>query len=148
MRRCSPGNYIGVRLLRDLSPGDRGNLLDLAVFDCIEADLVDEVLGSSQARVRVTGLQALDGLLLPMDDDDASQRLHPLLREHCLDLLEDEDLPRKCSLHKKLALALYRRGRLAASWRHARRRATGDWWAISSSGSASSSCGCGAARCS
>ena len=124
------GNYIGVRLLRDLSPGDRGNLLDLAVFDCIEVDLVDEVLGSSQARVRVTGLRALDGLLLPVDENSATQRLHPLLREHCLDLLEDADLPRKCALHKRLALAQCRRGHLTDSWRHAReagdRRLVGD----------------------
>ena len=123
-------NYIGVRLLRGLSPEDRGHLLDLAVFDRVEADLVDDVLGSSQARVRITGLQALDGLLLPIGEDPASQRLHPLLREHCLDLLEDEDLPRKCSLHERLALALCRRGELTPAWRHAReagdRRLVGD----------------------
>ena len=123
-------NYIGLRLLRDLSAEDRGCLLDLAVFDWVEADLVDDVLGSSQARVRITGLPALDGLLLPVDKDRAVQRLHPLLKEHCLDLLEDEDLPRKCSLHERLALALCRRGHLPPAWRHAReagdRRLVGD----------------------
>ena len=113
-------NYIGVRLLRDLSAEDRGYLLDLAVFDRIEADLVDGVLGSSRARVRVMGLPALDGLLLPVDKDRSAQRLHPLLREYCLGLLEDEDLARKCSLHRKLALALNHRGRLTPAWRHAR----------------------------
>ena len=113
-------NYIGVRLLRDLSAEDRGYLLDLAVFDRIEVDLVDGVLGSSRARVRVMGLPALDGLLLPVDKDRSAQRLHPLLREYCLGLLEDEDLARKCSLHRKLALALNHRGRLTPAWRHAR----------------------------
>ena len=123
-------NYIGVRLLRGLSPEDRGCLLDLAVFDWIEADLVDDVLGSSQARVRITGLPALDGLLLPVGKDRTTQRLHPLLREHCLALLEAEDLPRKCSLHERLARALVRRGDLTQAWRHAReagdRRLVGD----------------------
>ena len=117
-------NFIGLRLLRDLSAEERRCLLDLAVFDWIEADLVDGVLGSSQARLRVMGLRALDGLLLPVGKDRATQRLHPLLREHCLDLLEAEDLARKCSLHERLALALVRRGQLTPAWRHA--RATGD----------------------
>ena len=117
-------NFIGLRLLRDLSPVDRGCLSDLAVFDRIEADLVDDVLGSNQARVRIAGLPTLDGLLLPVGKDRATQRLHPLVREHCLDLLEAEDLARKCSLHERLALALVRRGQLTPAWRHA--RATGD----------------------
>ena len=43
-----------------------------------------------------------------------------MLREYCLGLLEDEDLARKCSLHRKLALALNHRGRLTPAWRHAR----------------------------
>ena len=117
-------NYIGVRLLRDLSTEDRGFLLDLAVFDWIDADLVDDVLGSSQARLRVTGLSSLDGLLLPVDGDGTVRCLHPLLREYCLDLLAVEDLARKSSLHKRIALALVRRGHLTPAWRHA--RAAGD----------------------
>ena len=42
---------------------DRASLLDLAVFDWIDTDLVDDVLGSSDARVRVAALPALDGLV-------------------------------------------------------------------------------------
>ena len=113
-------NYIGVRLLRDLSVEDRAFLLELAVFDWIEADLVDEVLGSSKARMRITGLRSLDGLLLPIHGDPMVRRLHPLLREYCLDLLAVEDLARKSSLHKRIALALVQRGHLTPAWRHAR----------------------------
>lgn len=113
-------NYIGVRLLRDLSVEDRAFLLDLAVFDWIEADLVDEVLDSSKARMRITGLRSLDGLLLPVDGDPMVRRLHPLLREYCLDLLAVEDLARKGALHKRIALALVQRGHLTPAWRHAR----------------------------
>ena len=40
-------NYVGVRLLRDLSATDRACLLDLAVFDWLDDDLVDEVLGTT-----------------------------------------------------------------------------------------------------
>ena len=117
-------NYIGVRLLRDLSAEDRGLLLDLAVFDRIDSDLVDDVLGSSEARTRITGLLPLDGLLPPLDEDHAVRRMHPLLREYCLERLAVEDLPRKRSLHKRIALALVGRGRLAPALSHA--RAAGD----------------------
>ena len=117
-------NYIGVRLLRDLSAEDRGLLLDLAVFDPIDADVVDDVLRSSEARTRITGLQPLDGLLPPLDEDHAVRRMHPLLREYCLERLAVEDPPRKRSLHKLIALALVGRGRLAPALPHA--RAAGD----------------------
>ena len=43
-----------MRLLRDLSATDRACLLDLAVFDWLDDDLVDEVLGTSDARVRIS----------------------------------------------------------------------------------------------
>ena len=56
-------DYIRVRLLSDLSLEDRASLLDLAVFDWIDTDLVDDVLDSSDARVRVAALPALDGLV-------------------------------------------------------------------------------------
>lgn len=117
-------NYIGVRILQHLAAEDRGFLQDLAVFEWIEPDLVDGVLGSSRPRLRITGLAALDGLLLPADDDRSVLRLHPLVREHCLDLLEAEDLARKSALHERLALALVGRGQLTPAWRHA--RAAGD----------------------
>ena len=117
-------NYIGVRLLRDLSAEERAFLLDLAVFDWIEADLVDEVLGSSEARLRIMGLAPLDGLLLPVNGNDEAVRLHPMLREHCLDVLAVEDQARKGTLHRKIAQALVGRGHLTPAWRHA--QATGD----------------------
>lgn len=113
-------NFVGVRLLRDLSAADRAFLLDLAIFDRIEADLVDEVLGSSDARLRIATLSALDGLLLPRDDDRAVQLLHPLVREYCVERFAVENPARKRSLHARTARALDRRGQLAPAWRHAR----------------------------
>ena len=113
-------SYIGVSLLRDLSREDRTCLFDLAVFDWIEANLVDDVLGSSDARVRVGRLPALNGFLSPVQGDDAVLRLHPLLRQYCLDALSVEDPERKRALHRRIAIELARRGYLAPSWRHAR----------------------------
>ena len=112
-------NYFGVRLLRDLSAEDRARLLELAVFDWIEPDLVQDVLGSSDAMARVTGLRALDGLLSPIGGEGGVHRLHPLLRDYCLAQLSVEDPASKRSLHRRIALALVRRGHLTPSWRHA-----------------------------
>ncbi len=112
-------DYIRVRLLSDLSLEDRASLLDLAVFDWIDTDLVDDVLGSSDARVRVAALPALDGLLVAVDRDHTVRRLHPLVRDACLDLLSVEDPTRKRFLHERIALALVRRGHLTPAWRHA-----------------------------
>ena len=117
-------NYIGVHLLRDLSDKERASLFDLAVFDWIDASLVDTVLGSSDARVLVAALPALNGLLLPVGNDGTVRRLHPLLRDYCLDVLSVENPVRKRSLHKRIAVELARQGQLTESWRHA--RASGD----------------------
>ena len=117
-------NYIGVHLLRDLSVKERASLFDLAVFDWIDASLVDTVLGSSDARVLVAALPSLNGLLLPVGNDGTVRRLHPLLRDYCLDVLSVENPVRKRSLHKRIALGLARQGQLTESWRHA--RASGD----------------------
>ena len=112
-------NYVGVCVLRDLSAEERACLLDLAVFDWIDADLVRDVHGASGAVDRVTALSALDGLLLPIGSDGAVRRLHPLVRDYCLALLSAEDPDRKRSLHRRIALALAKRGHLTPAWRHA-----------------------------
>jgi len=120
-------NYIGLHVLRDLSDEEQACLFDLAVFDSIDAGLVDAVLGSNDARVLVAALPALDGLLLPDKGDDAVKRLHPLLREYCLDALSVANPARKRFLHRKIALELVRRGgHLTASWRHAGAAADND----------------------
>ena len=102
-------NYVGARLLRDLSATDRACLLDLAVFDWLDDDLVDEVLGTSDARVRIAAVSSLDGLLVPINPDRTVQRMHPLLRDYCVGLLSVEDPARKRALHGRIALALARR---------------------------------------
>ena len=120
-------NYIGLHVLRDLSDKEQDCLFDLAVFDRIDASLVDAVLGSNDARMLVATLPALDGLLLPDKGDDAVQRLHPLLREYCHDAFSAANPARKRSLHRKIARELVRRGgQLTASWRHAGAAADND----------------------
>lgn len=112
-------NYIRTNLLRDLSAEDRACLLDLALFERIESDLVDHVLGSSAARLRVVALPSLHGLLPAADTDGTVRRLHPLLREHCVRELSIAAPARKRRLHKRIAGALAGRGELTPAWRHA-----------------------------
>lgn len=83
-------DFVNARLLRGLSPAERAFVCQLAVFNWIEADLVDEVLGSSDARVRIASLPVLDGLVVPIGEEGAG-RLHPLVRDYCADLLAVED---------------------------------------------------------
>ena len=118
--RSLTSNFVGVRLLGDLSAEDRAFLMDLAVFDGIEADLVDEVLGSSDARLRIAALSALDGLLLHSANDHGVRHLHPLVREYCVAQFAVEAPERKRTLHARIARALNRRGRLEPALRHAR----------------------------
>ena len=114
------GEFVRMRLLRGLSAEDRRFVCELAVFDWIDPDLVDEVLGSTDAGVRVAALSALDGLLTSMGQEGAVRRLHPLVRDCCTELLAMEDRARARSLHVGIARALARRGQLISAWRHAR----------------------------
>ena len=72
--------YVEGHLLRNVPTAVRKDLLDLAVFDRIDGELVDEVLGSSDARLRVLKRPELDGFLLPCDESGAVRRLHPRSR--------------------------------------------------------------------
>ena len=113
-------SFVGLRLLRGLSNEDRRFACELAVFDWIDTDLADEVLGSTDARVRIEGLAPLDGLLTPIDGGGTLRRLHPLVRDYFADLLAMEAPVRKRTLHAGIARALARRGQLIPAWRHAR----------------------------
>ena len=101
--------YVEERLLRCVPSSVRADLLDLAVFDRIEATLVNEVLGARDACLRILKRPELDGLLLSVDADGDVHRLHPLVREYCVDRLSAEDPARMQSLHARIALVQTRR---------------------------------------
>ena len=103
-------DFVRMRLLGGLSQRDRTLVCELAVFDWIDTDLVDEVLGADDTRARVAALSALEGLLVPIGPDGAVRRMHPLVRDYCVDLLAVEDPARKRSLHTSIA------GALASRW--------------------------------
>ena len=117
-------NFLGARLLRDLSRADREFVLDLALFDWIDATLVDEVLGTSTARLLLENLPELDGLLMPIEGGSRVMRLHPLLRDYCAARRFREDPTRFRTLQGEIAKALAQRGYPLEAVRHA--RASGD----------------------
>ena len=117
-------DFVRSRLLGGLSAADRTFVCELAFFDWIDAELVDEVRGSGDASARIASLSALDGLLAPISSDGSVTRMHPLVRDPCVDMLATEDPARKRFLHAGIARALARRGQLVAAWGQA--RAAGD----------------------
>ena len=112
-------NFVGVRLLRGVSPDDRRFLLDLSVFDRVSADIVDEVLGSGDTRRRISSLPWLRGLLLSSDEHPGAVVLHPLVKDCCGDRLTSEDPARKRELHARIAGVLAQRRQLLPALRHA-----------------------------
>ena len=111
--------FVRMRLLHGVSQADRTLVCELAVFDWIDPDLVDEVVGTGDLRARIDALPALEGLLAPIGPDGAVRRMHPLVRDCCADLLAVEDPARKRSLHASIARALAGRGQFIPAWRHA-----------------------------
>ncbi len=112
-------NFLDMRLLRRLSDRDCTLLLELSIFDWVDTNLVDEVLETTNTRLRLEGLLALDGLLAPVDPDGAVRRLHPVVKQHCLRLLAGQDPARVQQLHRRISEALTRRDQLIPAWRHA-----------------------------
>ena len=73
-------DFLDTRLLRRLPDQDRALLLDLAVLEWIDTELVDEVLESTDTHLRVEALLALEGLLTPVDRTRSTGYLRPLAR--------------------------------------------------------------------
>jgi len=113
-------NWIEARLLARLREDDREFLLDIALFDWIDATLLDEVLEQSGSMRRIDAMPALAGLFEGVHGADADvRRLHPLLREHCARRRLNGAPERFRTVHRRIADALARRGQTAAAMRHA-----------------------------
>ena len=98
---------------------DRDHVLAAALFDWIDAELLDEVLGTDGLLSHLAGLPALAGLFERTPGRPPVHRLHPLLREHGGKRLRRESPARRRELHRRLARALARRGHTLDAMRHA-----------------------------
>ena len=116
------GNWIESRLLARLRADERDAVLDLGLFGWMDDELLEQALppASGDALRRVRSLGALDGLLEPVRADGTrSYRLHALVREHCAAQRFFEDAERARTIHRRIADALARRGKIVAAMRHA-----------------------------
>ena len=113
-------NWIESRLFADLGSDDRDFILDVGLFDWIDAPLLDDVFERGESLRRLQSMRALVGLLEPASASAADQwRLHPLVREHCAEQRLREDPQRFGAVHRRIAGALARRGDPVAAMRHA-----------------------------
>ena len=135
-------DMVGASLLRRMSTEDRVVLYEFAVLDGVSANLVEEVLGTSEARRRVSALVSHERLVLPSKNGEDSHRLHPLIREYCANRLAIEYPARKRRLHHGIALALARQGDVSGRGVTHSMPRTMVSLATLSSGLASSACGC------
>ena len=100
--------------------GDREFLLDIGLFDWMDAALLDEVLERTDSRRRLQSMRVLVGLLEPVSGGATeSWRLHPLVREHCAGRLFRENPQRFRAIHRRIAEVLGRRGDTVPAMRHA-----------------------------
>ena len=113
-------NWIESRLFAGLAPDDRDLLLDIGLFDWMDAALLDEALQCTHTMRRVDSMRALAGLLEPVGGGvTESRRLHPLVRRHCAERRFQESPQRFRAIHRRIAEALMRRGDTVSAMRHA-----------------------------
>ena len=113
-------NWVESRLFAGLGAEDREFLLDIGLFEWMDAALLDNVLERSDSMRRIGTMPFLVGLLEPVGDGPTEvRRLHPLIREYCARRRFRETPQRFRSIHRRIAGALMRRGETAAAMRHA-----------------------------
>ena len=110
--------WIETRLWRGLSAEDRDFVLDIALFDRLETDLIDEVTDARNAGRRIASMGALAGLLSTAGRA-STMRLHPLIKRHCEQRRFEEAPEWFRAIHRGIAKALARRGRSIEALRHA-----------------------------
>ena len=111
--------WIETRLWRGIPAADRDFLLDIALFDPLDPELIDEVSGAGNAARRIASMGALAGLLSTTGGGGSAMRLHPLVKDYCEKRRFEEDLERYRAVHRGIAVALARRGRPVEALRHA-----------------------------
>ena len=106
------------RLWRGLPTEDREFLLEVSLFDWIDAELIDEATGRPRSGRRIESMTSLAGLVQAAGGDAATLQLHPLIREYCADTLFRENPSRFRSVHAAIARGLARRGHVLDALRH------------------------------
>ena len=113
-------NWVESRLFEGLGADDREFLLDIGLFDWIDAGLVDEVLERSDSMRRIDAMPVLVGLLEPVRGGASNTwRLHPLIKDYSARRRFRETPERFRFIHRRIGEALMRRGEIVSAMRHA-----------------------------
>ncbi|MYJ76267.1 MAG: hypothetical protein F4089_14760 [Gammaproteobacteria bacterium] len=113
-------NWVESRLFAGLRGDDRDFLLDIGLFDWMDAELLDDVLQRTDSMHRLNSMRVLSGLLRRGDASETGNwRLHPLVKVHCAEQRFLETPGRFRATHRRIAAALERRGDTVSAMRHA-----------------------------
>lgn len=112
-------DWIETRLWRNVSDDDREFMLDIALLDRLEPDLVEEAVGVSNAGRRLASVEALTGLFSTAGRGGPTMHMLPLVKDHCEKRRFEETPDRFRTLHRRIAEALFHRGRAVEALRHA-----------------------------
>ena len=113
-------NWVEARFWEGFPADDRALVLDAAQFQWFDDSLLAEVLEQADALRRLLGLSRLTGLLQREQGGAARvYSLHSLLREYGERKLQRDAQQRHRDIHRRIGLALARRGETVAGMRHA-----------------------------
>jgi ATP/maltotriose-dependent transcriptional regulator MalT len=84
-------DYFREQLLKSLSSEKYAFLLETSILDPIHLDCADYIRGSADSQVMVQQLHYLEGIFAPLEGDDETYRLHPLVREYLQTTLKDSE---------------------------------------------------------
>ena len=113
-------NWVESRLWEGIDADDRELVLNIGLFEWMDAALLDEVLGGKDSMRRIQTMEALVGFLEPVRVSGVDAwRLHPLIREHCALQRFRNARQRFREVHRRIAVALAARGETLLALRHA-----------------------------
>ena len=113
-------NWVEARLWFALGDEDRELLLDAGLLEYIDAELLDEALDGTNLLHKLQHMSGIAGLIEPCTVGDLKVwRMHSLIRDHCADRRRLESPQRYRTIHRRIAMALARRGEAVTAMRHA-----------------------------
>ena len=119
-------NWVESRLFGGLDERERAFLLDMGLFEWMDAGLLDEVLERKDSKQRIDAMPVLVGLIEPVREA-GHWRLHPLIRAYCERRRFRESPQCYRRIHRRIAKTLARRGETVTAMRHAVEAGEPEW---------------------
>ncbi len=110
--------YLSEEVLSNLDAGLQAFLMDISLLDRVDCAFADYLRDDDSSLSRFGAARALDNLVLPVDNVEATFRLHPLFREHLYDKLVSTQPGRCRELHLRAAHWFARNEDLVEAVRH------------------------------